>query len=105
MSLPLHMQRFQEVADAVLLGKHQDVDLTCPHCTKPSLVYSYAFNRRRNGCSLYVACKECKRYVHFNLGFDRVPPTYKEELVLSEFQKIEDEIVKQMDEQDEAQSR
>ncbi len=88
MSLSPEMQKFLDIAIVITDGDIKNVDLTCPHCGKYSLIFSFTVNEPpRHG--LFIACTECKKQVHYSLT--EKPSNFHEDLVLEHFQKLEDE--------------
>ena len=80
-----------KIAVAITDGESGDIDLTCPKCDDPGMVFSYAINRLpRHG--FYVHCKKCGLLHHFVLGSQ--PPNFREDLILPEYQKLEDQAMK-----------
>jgi hypothetical protein len=78
-----------EIGEAIIEGKA--VDLTCPYCRSSKLVFSFTVGRpSRYG--LFIVCRDCGKGQHFNMGLR--PPGFREELVLDEFQRLEDEAVR-----------
>ena len=84
------IKRMSQIAYAITHGTPTDSDRVCPHCDQPTLVYSFAVSPPP-AYSLYIQCESCNVVQHFAL--DQQPPNFKAELVLPEFQKIEDEAI------------
>jgi len=80
-----------KIAVAITDGESGDIDLTCPKCGHPALVFSYAINRLpRYG--FYIHCKECGLLHHFALASR--PSNFRVDLVFPEYQKLEDQAMK-----------
>jgi predicted RNA-binding Zn-ribbon protein involved in translation (DUF1610 family) len=83
-------KKLVEIAIAITHGEHPlQVDLTCPHCGSAELVYSYTIRELPDEYGFYIICPKCRRGQHFNLS--PKPPNFREDLILPEFQRLEDE--------------
>jgi hypothetical protein len=89
---PNDLEKFksiQKIAEVITNGRLNDADLTCPYCGG-QLIFS--FTRGRPGrFGLFIQCKDCQRWTHFNLG--AMPPNFSDDLVMEHYQKMEDEVV------------
>jgi hypothetical protein len=85
------VKRMSQIAYAITHGTPTDSECVCPYCEQPSLIYSFAVSTPPV-FSLYVKCDSCNVIQHFAL--DQKPPNFKPELVLPEFQEIEDGAVR-----------
>jgi predicted RNA-binding Zn-ribbon protein involved in translation (DUF1610 family) len=85
-------KKLVEIAIAITHGDHPlEVDLTCPYCGSANLVYSYTVRQLPDEYGFYILCRNCGRGQHFNLS--PKPPNFREDLVIPEFQLLEDEAV------------
>jgi len=88
MSLPMEKGEMLKIASVITHGNLTEADLTCPYCQKGSLIFSFTvIDPPRYG--LFIVCQYCRRVEHFSLG--EKPPNFREELVVEEFQRLEDE--------------
>jgi hypothetical protein len=84
-------QRMLEIASAITHGDPSvPVDLTCPNCGYPTMVFSYTHRRISGGYGFFLLCPNCNLMNHYS--FVERPPNFKEELVFEAFQKREDEV-------------
>lgn len=84
-----NFKAIQKVAEVITHGNLNEVDLTCPYCGSQML---FSFTRGRPGrFGLFIQCKSCQRHAHFNLG--AMPPNFRDDLVIEQYQKLEDEAV------------
>jgi len=85
----MEKERMLKIASTITHGDLDEVDLTCPYCQKGSLIFSFTvIDPPRYG--LFIVCQNCHRAEHFSLG--ERPPNFRKELVIEEFQRIEDEV-------------
>jgi hypothetical protein len=85
-------KKLVEIAVALTHGDRPfDVDLTCPYCGSSNMVYSYTIRQLPDEYGFYLVCRTCRRGQHFNLS--PKPPNFREDLVIPEFQLLEDEAV------------
>jgi hypothetical protein len=76
------------IASIITHGDLADADLSCPICKKGKLIFSFTvIEAPRYG--LYIVCRNCRRVIHYSLG--EKPPNFREELVIDEYQRLEDE--------------
>ncbi len=81
--------RFSAIATDFAEGKPHDV--LCPVCGHSTLTLS--FSRMKSPFyGVFVVCQHCGNGQHLTLS--EKPPAFREELVLPEFQKLEDDAVK-----------
>jgi len=81
------IKRFTEKATIITHGDISQFDAMCPVCSQESLIFSFTIIRPpRYG--LFLECKECKYRQHFNLASK--PPNFNQNLVLPEYQELED---------------
>jgi RNase P subunit RPR2 len=83
------IDQMTKIAVAITHGDLSEINtLVCPYCGSPSLVFSFTV-REPPDYGLYVVCKACRHITHFSLN--EKPPNFREELVIEEFQRLEDE--------------
>ena len=89
MSIPEELQKINRLAFEVTHGDINAVDLKCPYCAG-RLIFS--FTRIREGrFGLFIDCEDCHRRHHFSLS--QKPPNFREDLVLKEYQDMENAIL------------
>ncbi len=85
------INRWTKLAETITDGNWLDSDLICPKCQSPMIVFSYTRNvPPRYG--LFIRCMSCKALRHFSLG--NKPPNFRDDLVLPEYQKLENEAIR-----------
>ena len=94
MSLPDKLKRINEISITITHGNPNEVaGLICPYCDTPNLIFSFTVKKPPSfGYGLFIVCKKCKQRAHFSLL--NKPPNFRKELVLEEFQRLEDEVVR-----------
>ena len=87
-TLRTEKEKMLKTASVITHGNLDEVNLTCPYCQKGSLIFSFTvIDPPRYG--LFIVCQKCHRFEHFSLG--EKPPNFREELVIEEYQRLEDE--------------
>jgi hypothetical protein len=76
-----------KLASDITHGNLNEIDLSCPNCSHKMI---FSFTRNRPGrFGLFIYCLNCRRLQHFR--FSVMPPNFRDDLVLEEFQKLENE--------------
>jgi hypothetical protein len=89
MELQEKLKKMNELAFAITHGTPSD--LMCPFCETPHIIFSFTRNKPpRYG--LFIECRNCGRRQHFSLG--EKPPNFRDDLVLDEYQHLEDEAMR-----------
>ncbi len=97
MGLSIKLRKWQRLATSITEEepKHSTrlIGMECPNCTGHRLIFSFTKKPPPSeGCGLFIVCEDCNDGVHYRLG--RRPHGFREELVLVEFQRLEDEASK-----------
>lgn len=82
------LKAIQKIAFEITNGDPQRVDFTCPNCGYSPIIFSFALNRPPK-VGLYINCRICGLLHHFYLLSK--PPNFRAELILPEYQELEDE--------------
>jgi hypothetical protein len=85
------VKHMSQIAYAITHGTPTDSDRVCPYCDQPALLYSFAVSTPPT-YSLYLKCESCNVVQHFALN--QKPPNFRPELVLPEFQDLEDQAIR-----------
>jgi transcription elongation factor Elf1 len=107
MSLPWELYRMTQIAAVITEGKPRnsnDLPEVCPYCNTPNLMFSFTVIKPPL-YGLFIVCKNCGRHQHFTFGTK--PSGFREDLILDEFQQLEDEaanFVDRLSEQDRQRS-
>lgn len=99
MALPDKLRRMTDVAVAITRGDPKKwPNLKCPHCETANLIFSFTRMRLHKPpwYGLYFVCRHCGESAHFTLG--ERPPNFREDLVIAKFQRLEDEVARQVEE-------
>ena len=79
------------IAMAITDGDIENANLLCPYCENAQLVFSFTRSKPPM-YGLFIDCKNCGHREHFSLSAQ--PPNFRKELVLQEYQNLEDQMVK-----------
>lgn len=88
------INRWIELGTIVIEGNWQEADLACPICESRRIIFSFTRNKPpRYG--LFIKCLDCNVYRHYSLS--EKPLNFRDDLILLEFQQMEDEARKRAD--------
>ena len=87
--MDLQKQRKQMTRIAEDIADGNPIDFICPYCDEKKIAFSFTLIRNLNMYGLFVICNNCGKGEHFT--FSTKPVGFKEELVLEEYQRLEDE--------------
>jgi hypothetical protein len=89
--------RMHEIASLICDGENvAQRNITCPACSGGKLLFAFTFRRLPDQYGLYLVCPSCRMVAHFQL-FSR-PQNFSEDLVVDDFQALEDQAVRFADE-------
>jgi C4-type Zn-finger protein len=79
------------IAIEITDGDIENVSRLCPYCENAQLIFSFTISKTPM-YGLFVDCKNCGHREHFSLSSQ--PPNFRKELVLQEYQNLENQMIK-----------
>jgi hypothetical protein len=83
------LQRKKMIAIAEDIADGNRIDTQCPYCSTSNLIFSFTVIPKIDMFGLFLVCTNCRKGEHFT--FSQKPKGFRPELILDEYQLLEDE--------------